>query len=352
MVVLSMMVDNFNELKESYHIDPVGCISDLCEWKPDINLKLRTADICMDCIDLIRKKNISTEIVSQLIATMELIRKKILFCSSEHPESDYGQFLPFPLAITKKKLGTTTDPLRKFLFLIDHFDSLVRCFVICYSRLVNPDDTIWLQFYEKNLLNERPSLGSWVTAMNILGNIKIDSQEFKLPANFNSQIKNIVDISNRSKIVKTRNEERGHGYIKCKDYDDSYDILFNDNIKTINEIEKFVADFFKRYKLIKVISTEFKTKTIIHIKAEELSGSAALFDEIKFEKIWKDTQDNLIKDEIYLFNKENKTTLPLSPKIISNICPECNHIRVLVSDGENTYIDPLIGHRVILNCIH
>lgn len=350
MVFATMMFDSEEELTKAVHFDPVGCISDLCEWKPDISLKLRTADICSDCLDIIYKKNITKEYIHQLIATMETIRKNMLFCSSEHPETDYGHFLPFPLAITKKKLGTTTDPLRKFLFLIDHFDSLVRCFVICYSRLLYDDDNNWINFFHKNSLENRPSLGNWVQAISILGQLQTDSQELKLPANFSAQIKNVVEISERSKIVKIRNEERGHGYIKCRDYDDSYDLLFIENVKTINIIEKFVIDFFKRYKLIKVISTEFKTKKTIHSKSEDLSGATALFDEFTFEKEWQNPNDNLIKDEIYLFNRENKCTLPLSPKIISSICPECNHIRVLVSDGSNTYIDPLIGHRIAINC--
>jgi hypothetical protein len=36
----------------------------------------------------------------------------------------------------------------------------------------------------------------------------------------------------------------------------------------------------------------------------------------------------------------------ISPYLCSNICPECRHQRILLTDGGNQYIDVFMGHRV------
>lgn len=73
------MFGNYTELAEHMHTEPRGCISDFCEDKREITLQLRTADICDDCISLIKKKNIAPELFSQSIQIMEHIRSQMLF---------------------------------------------------------------------------------------------------------------------------------------------------------------------------------------------------------------------------------------------------------------------------------
>jgi len=73
------MGNSRKELFEMVHQHPVGCISDFVEDKRDISLKLRTADICLDCQAIIQKKNVPSGLVNQVLNTIEAIRQQVLF---------------------------------------------------------------------------------------------------------------------------------------------------------------------------------------------------------------------------------------------------------------------------------
>jgi hypothetical protein len=73
------MGNSRKELFEMVHQHPVGCISDFVEDKRDISLKLRTADICLDCQAIIQKKNVPSGLVNQVLNTIEAIRQQMLF---------------------------------------------------------------------------------------------------------------------------------------------------------------------------------------------------------------------------------------------------------------------------------
>jgi hypothetical protein len=61
------------------HYNPRGCFADFCENKRDVILKLRTADICNDCVQLLYKNGVSDELLNQVVDTFETIRKNLLF---------------------------------------------------------------------------------------------------------------------------------------------------------------------------------------------------------------------------------------------------------------------------------
>lgn len=73
------MFGNYTELAEHLHHEPRGCISDFCQDKREITLQLRTADICEDCIDVIKNKNIGPDLFVQSTQMMEHIRSQLLF---------------------------------------------------------------------------------------------------------------------------------------------------------------------------------------------------------------------------------------------------------------------------------
>lgn len=60
------------------HESPIGCINDLCLAKKDIVLKLRTADICPDCMQL-AKQHFSISEIQHSLNIMESLRLKMLF---------------------------------------------------------------------------------------------------------------------------------------------------------------------------------------------------------------------------------------------------------------------------------
>jgi len=73
------MFGDFDKLKKWAHEEPRGCMNDLCLEKKQISLKLRTADICSDCITVIREKGVSQAMVTQVTDAFELIRKQLIF---------------------------------------------------------------------------------------------------------------------------------------------------------------------------------------------------------------------------------------------------------------------------------
>jgi len=63
------------DLKKGLHNEPKGCLMDFCENKSDIIFKMRTGDVCKDCLEQINKMDLSRSFVSQVFQVIENIRK-------------------------------------------------------------------------------------------------------------------------------------------------------------------------------------------------------------------------------------------------------------------------------------
>lgn len=72
------MFNSYSELSKSVHNDPIGCVNDMCLEKKDIKLKMRTADICPDCMQKLKGK-LSFAEINQALNVMESLRVKMLF---------------------------------------------------------------------------------------------------------------------------------------------------------------------------------------------------------------------------------------------------------------------------------
>ena len=58
-----ILFKNMSDLKNHLHIDESrGCINDFCMDKKDIRLKMKTADICTDCQDLLIERSFPNDI--------------------------------------------------------------------------------------------------------------------------------------------------------------------------------------------------------------------------------------------------------------------------------------------------
>lgn len=121
------------------HERPVGCINDLCAYKPDINFKMRTADICGDCLQAFEEKLGNSKVMQQTINIIEGLRKGMVNSRVYLQPLSFEENLPFTVAITKRKMGMTSQPFRKFLMMIDHFDCLIRTAVILLAHLYFSD---------------------------------------------------------------------------------------------------------------------------------------------------------------------------------------------------------------------
>lgn len=89
-VVLSLqhhLMKFYQETPELRHERSIGCVSDLCMKKSDIILKMRTADICADCMQPL-KNGLSLPEIHHALAIMESLRMKMLFAQNFRQTSE------------------------------------------------------------------------------------------------------------------------------------------------------------------------------------------------------------------------------------------------------------------------
>jgi len=78
-VLRSLMFKSREEIIDFVHDEPVGCINDFCSEKKQIILKMRTGDICDECMDQIINNDVSPPLLRQIQGILNEIRQHILF---------------------------------------------------------------------------------------------------------------------------------------------------------------------------------------------------------------------------------------------------------------------------------
>lgn len=344
-----LMFDSLEEGAIYFHDPPIGCINDMCSWKSDIIFKLRTADICLECQRVIKDIAISEDILAQIFGLFDLQRNHMLFRAQMHfeqtvPIRQAHTNFPFPIAITRRKISGTTEPLRKFLLLLDHFDSLVRTTVITFGCIGLRND--FHNFFCEHGLNRRPSLGHWTASLRDLSHIN-NTGVPTLPSSLFKRIQQVVKKADEAAIVNLRNERRAHGYCDC--CDSTYKQLFLENIQTIIDVERLLNPIYLRTRWYHTVSMSQPGQGIFTFTVRDLTGDHPDFVEY-VHTIQPTTITALPQtDKVYAKVSDNDW-YSLAPYILYCHCPACGHHRVLVTDGEK-YIDPYVGHRVQVNVV-
>ena len=75
----SQMFQNRQEIMNSVHKGSSGCMMDFCENKKEIVLKMRTADICNDCLKVIQNREVDRPFARQVLDSMDGIRQHMMF---------------------------------------------------------------------------------------------------------------------------------------------------------------------------------------------------------------------------------------------------------------------------------
>jgi hypothetical protein len=142
LVLQKHMFNDYNEARSSVHIDPIGCVNDLCLEKKNIILKLRTADICPECMNKVRSK-LSIAEIQHALNIMESLRVKMLF------SQNFKQNVPLSkLVIDSKQRIFLPDfgnieiklrPLEKALYrlYLDHPEGIGLSFLCDYREELN-----------------------------------------------------------------------------------------------------------------------------------------------------------------------------------------------------------------------
>ncbi len=78
-VLRGLMFDNQIDIFKGFHKKSVGCVNDFCKNKKEITIKMRTADVCDDCMQIIKNKDIQPHYLNQLFSVMDGIRSNLMF---------------------------------------------------------------------------------------------------------------------------------------------------------------------------------------------------------------------------------------------------------------------------------
>jgi hypothetical protein len=345
-VLQVFMFGSLDECVSASHDPPIGCLSDMCVWKPDITLKMRTADICPDCLEICVRRKIPADLLDQALAVMDKVRAGALFTSGRREDPPTGASLPFPVAFTKRKLSMTTEPLRKFLLLIDHFDSLMRTSTLMLGRILLGNE--FQAFADKQELTGNPSLGHWVAALQALGNVEANQQEvgMSLPPDFHERLDLVVRRATDDRIVQLRNEKRGHGYLDCHNH--TYREVFESCLPAVQFAESVLRPLLTGLTLVFVETSRHVGRDEAEICLRTLMGDHPDFLEERIRQRLRNLEDMPIELRVYAVPQGKGHWHDLHDSIVYDHCPVCQHSRVLLADGSR-YLDPYVGHRVSLD---
>jgi len=85
-------IKNLYEFQNQVHERSIGCVNDFCLNKKDIILKLRTADICSNCMSKL-KDRLSITNINHALSLLESFRVKMLFAQNFKQESPLSKMI-------------------------------------------------------------------------------------------------------------------------------------------------------------------------------------------------------------------------------------------------------------------
>ena len=121
LIIQKHIFKDFRKIEKYTHKVSIGCINDMCVEKREIILKLRTADICPECMT-ITKENLPLNIINQALQILESLRKKMLF------SQNFMQLSPLSKIVVDKdkniflqdfeNIQVKLNPLEKTLYML------------------------------------------------------------------------------------------------------------------------------------------------------------------------------------------------------------------------------------------
>lgn len=180
-----LLFEDVYDVLDHVHNSPKGCVNDMCGNKTDVQLKMKTADICSDCLQLVSDRVIDRTVFKQITDIIESLRKSM---------RDVNRFraglTPSRMLIRKRVGG---------LFLVDENNvkiSLPPLLMAVYVFFIEQKEGV--RFVDVDLYkNEFKEIyGSYYKKINL--------------ASFNSTVLNFTDIGNpdyKSQLISKVNKK-------------------------------------------------------------------------------------------------------------------------------------------------
>jgi hypothetical protein len=209
--------------RPSFHEETRGCLFDFCAHKPDYSFKIRTADICSDCLDFVRTK-LDPSDLDVIVILLERIRLDALGRGNNVEPTTRSQVdtvdrdYPFPIAYCFRSMQAELSYSRKWLKLIELYEVTIKylAFVLLAS-LQQALGTIPHSVIPHLAGLKRPSSGHWHEACFALLNACSDIPNPIFVARFcqsvgRNQTKRARTASEQ--ILPLRNATKGHGFLE------------------------------------------------------------------------------------------------------------------------------------------
>lgn len=92
LVLQRHIYSDYENMKYLVHQRPRGCVNDFCQEKREIILKMRTADICQGCMEVMQK-HLPLPVIDHALALMESMRQKMLYAQNFRQNSPPSRML-------------------------------------------------------------------------------------------------------------------------------------------------------------------------------------------------------------------------------------------------------------------
>ena len=222
-----------DEMRDALHMESIGCLMDFCVEKKQIALKMRTADICDQCLFYSEKNDSNRVYMNQLMQIMDGVRSNLMF----RDRSKYlrtNSRLEFRGMMQKMYLTDLGDlevnlnPKERALYLVylNHPDGISRANLIEYSKELK-------SFY--NTFSK-----TWDSLLYLERKIKIEESIALL---INPLEDNFMQVLSRirRKFKDTVGEEQYKTY-SIESFDGTYKITLDRELVSFNEHTKRLVE--------------------------------------------------------------------------------------------------------------
>jgi hypothetical protein len=317
--VNALVTESGRDWKTFWHMEPRGCFFDFCGTKSEITWKLRTGDMCEECVAALEKAGLGRDLLTQLVQVMDRSRRPALGAARYLPAGQSAEtMLPFPVAVTRHKAIHAISRAHRLLALINHVDAMVR-----YTAIAT-----WVQEGHHQVIPDTPSLGWWVDRLA------------DLPA-----FAEATAVLRAERVVRLRNELVGHGWAPREESAYAPDIARLDGV--VERLERLLHPSLSSHILFVPRSLPLGGGVQRAI-GDLLAGSNALHPTHAVTLDGSPASVGLTDlGRVYLVPRDEHRFLDASRYIVARKCPECGHEAVLLADGAQ-YIDVFAGHRTTL----
>ncbi len=332
------------------HEDALGCINDMCVEKQDVLHKIRTADVCAACFDILRELT-EKEYLPDIFGVFDLVRDNVVNARNFLVGNQYEEALEHPAPIAFMKMHWQNIRAG------GSAHEIIRNAVGYFEYMVKYTCTLLYAENKQNWMSDRPSLGHWVGWFTRMSTVEfgLHEDERRIIEQCTKVLNAIIVQGRKQNIVEFRNDNIGHGQLIGFDHDYSSDSRTLEEI--IDHLEDLLVPIWNKRDLFHYSGgMTLDEQGRIKLSGYNLRGNRQIFSlttkaisMAEFNKIHSLLQPRGKPFEPHrvLVWTQNKTTYSLAGYIEYRTCHVCEQRRLTMRDGEY-WLDVVKGHRIRL----